>query len=296
MITARNLSKSYDGFMALDGVSFEFEDGEIFGIIGHNGAGKTTLLKIVSGLVTPTAGELFINDIDVVKDPLSLKSNLGYLPEESRLYETMTVENYLAFFGEIYGLSPQEIRVRSNQLFAALSLESEGKKLGEFSKGMKRKAAIARSLIHDPNFLVYDEATSGLDPMTSRFIADYLRRLKSEGKTIVLSAHNLYQVEAICDKVMILRRGKMVAFGTMMELREQFGSITYAIFFTIDNPGKLLGHSKTYRQEEGLYVCDAESMEELNECTGLIHEAGGKVEKIESRYPSLEEMLLKIGK
>lgn len=296
MITARNIVKKYDGFAALDDVSFSFEDGEIFGIIGHNGAGKTTLLKIVSGLIAPTAGSLHVNEIDVVADPLALKSMLGYLPEESRLYETMTAENYLAFFGEIYGLSEQEIRVRSRQLFAALSLEPNGKKLGEFSKGMKRKTAIARSLIHDPAFLVYDEATSGLDPMTSRFIADYLRTLKKEGKTIVLSAHNLYQVEAICDKVMILRRGKMVAFGSMKELREQFGSLTYTIFFSIDNPGKLLGHSKPYRQEEGFYVCDAESMAELNECTGLITEAGGKVEKIESRYPSLEEMLVKIGK
>jgi len=296
MITARNLTKNFDGFMALDGVSFEFDDGEIFGIIGHNGAGKTTLLKIISGLIAPTSGELLINDIDVVKNPIALKENLGYLPEESRLYETMTAENYLAFFGEIYGLSPQEIRVRSSQLFAALSLEPEGKKIGEFSKGMKRKAAIARSLIHEPNFLVYDEATSGLDPMTSRFIADYLRTLKNEGKTIVLSAHNLYQVEAICDKVMILKRGKMVAFGTMKELREQFGTLTYTIFFSVENPGKLIGHSKTYRQEEGLFVCDAENMAELNECTGLIGEAGGKVEKIESRYPSLEEMLVKIGK
>jgi ABC-2 type transport system ATP-binding protein len=296
MITARNLTKNFDGFMALDGVSFEFEDGEIFGIIGHNGAGKTTLLKIISGLIAPTSGELLINDVDVVKNPVALKENLGYLPEESRLYETMTAENYLAFFGEIYGLSPQEIRIRSNQLFAALSLEPDGKKLGEFSKGMKRKAAIARSLIHEPNFLVYDEATSGLDPMTSRFIADYLRTLKKEGKTIVLSAHNLYQVEAICDKVMILRRGKMVAFGTMKELREQFGSLTYTIFFSIGDAGKLIGHSKTYRQEEGLFVCDAESMAELNECTTQIGEAGGTVEKIESRYPSLEEMLVKIGK
>ena len=296
MITARNLTKSFDGFMALDGVSFEFEDGEIFGIIGHNGAGKTTLLKIISGLIAPTSGELFINDVDVVKNPVALKENLGYLPEESRLYETMTAENYLAFFGDIYGLSPQEIRVRSNQLFAALSLEPDGKKLGEFSKGMKRKTAIARSLIHEPNFLVYDEATSGLDPMTSRFIADYLRTLKKEGKTIVISAHNLYQVEAICDKVMILKRGKVVAFGTMKELREQFGTLTYAIFFSIDDAGKLIGHSKTYRQEEGLFVCDAESMVELNECTGMISDAGGKVEKIESRYPSLEEMLVKIGK
>lgn len=296
MITARNLKKDFDGFLALDNVSFEFEDGEIFGIIGHNGAGKTTLLKIISGLIIPTSGELFVNDIDVVKDPLALKQNLGYLPEESRLYETMTAENYLAFFGEIYGLSPQEIKVRSNQLFAALSLEPDGKKIGEFSKGMKRKAAIARSLIHDPGFLVYDEATSGLDPMTSRFIADYLRRLRQDKKTIVLSAHNLYQVEAICDKVMILRRGKVVAFGTMKELRDQFGSLTYTIFFSIDDPVKLVGHSKPYRQEEGFFVCEAEDMKELNECTATITDAGGRVEKIESRYPSLEEMLLKIGK
>lgn len=296
MITASSLRKDFDGFLALDDVSFEFEDGEIFGIIGHNGAGKTTLLKIISGLITPTSGELLVNDIDVIKDPLALKQNLGYLPEESRLYETMTAENYLAFFGEIYGLSPQEIKVRSNQLFAALSLEPEGKKIGEFSKGMKRKAAIARSLIHDPGFLVYDEATSGLDPMTSRFIADYLRRLRQDKKTIVLSAHNLNQVEAICDKVMILRRGKVVAFGTMKELRDQFGSLTYTIFFSIDDPAKLIGHSKTYRQEEGFFVCEAEDMKELNECTATITAAGGRVEKIESRYPSLEEMLLKIGK
>jgi ABC-2 type transport system ATP-binding protein len=296
MITARNLTKNYEGFVALDNVSFEFEDGEIFGIIGHNGAGKTTLLKIISGLVTPTSGELSINGTDVTKNPAALKEHLGYLPEESRLYETMTAEDYLLFFGEIYGLSAQETRVRTSQLFAALSLETSGKKIGEFSKGMKRKTAIARSLIHDPSFLVYDEATSGLDPMTSRFIADYLRRLKTEKKTIVLSAHNLFQVEAICDKVMILRRGQVVAFGNMHQLREQFGSVTYTIFFSITDPGKLLGHSKTYRQEEGLYVTDADDMKELNECTGLISEAGGKVEKIESRYPSLEEMLLKIGK
>jgi ABC-2 type transport system ATP-binding protein len=296
MITARNLTKKFDNFTALDNVSFEFDDGEIFGIIGHNGAGKTTLLKIISGLITPTSGELYINDMDVVKDPIALKKTLGYLPEESRLYETMTAENYLAFFGEIYGLSAQEIRVRSNQLFAALSLEPDGKKIGEFSKGMKRKAAIARSLIHDPGFLVYDEATSGLDPMTSRFIADYLRTLKKEGKTIVLSAHNLYQVEAICDKVMILKRGKMVAFGTMSQLRDQFGTLTYTIFFLIDDPGNLIGHSKTYRQEEGFFICEAADMSELNECTRLIAEAGGKVEKIESRYPSLEEMLVRIGK
>jgi len=296
MIIAKDLVKKYDGFTALDGVSFEFPDGEILGIIGHNGAGKTTLLKIMSGLIAPTSGSLSINGIDVVKDPVALKGMLGYLPEESRLYETMTVENYLSFFGEIYGLPPQVIRERCRQLLAVLSLEPDGKKIGEFSKGMKRKAAIARSLIHNPDLLIYDEATSGLDPMTSRFIADYLRTLKREKKTVIISAHNLYQVEAICDRVMILRRGKMVAFGSMSQLRERFGSLTYTIFFSIADPGRLLGHSKTYAQEGGSFVCSAENMKDLNETTALITEAGGTVEKIESRYPSLEEMLVKLGK
>ncbi|MDD3135419.1 MAG: ABC transporter ATP-binding protein [Methanoregula sp.] len=296
MITARNLTKKFDGFTALDNVSFEFEDGEIFGIIGHNGAGKTTLLKIISGLIAPTSGDLRVNTIDVVKDPVALKETLGYLPEESRLYETMTAENYLAFFGEIYGLSPQEITQRSRQLFSALSLEPNGKKLGEFSKGMKRKVAIARSLIHDPKLLVYDEATSGLDPMTSRYITDYLRTLKKEKKTIVLSAHNLYQVEAVCDKVMILKRGNVIAFGNMHELREQFGSLTYTIFFSISDLRRLTGQQKTYRQEEGFYACDVEDLRELNDCTAMISAAGGDVKRIESHYPSLEEMLVKIGK
>jgi ABC-2 type transport system ATP-binding protein len=296
MITARSLTKVYDSSAALDSVSFEFPDAGILGVIGHNGAGKTTLLKMVAGLVVPTSGELMVNGIDVVRDPAALKVALGYLPEESRLYETMTAEDYLAFFGEIYGLKKDEITARTRRLFAALSLETDGKKLGEFSKGMKRKAAIARSLIHDPAFLVYDEPTSGLDPMTSRFIAEYLKKLKSSGKTIVLSAHNLYQVEAICDRVMILRRGKIVADGTMAELREQFGSITYTVWFSAPDPARIDRAAVPFRADEGGLACDAPDMETLNAVSAAIAAAGGRVERIESRYPSLEEMLVTIGK
>jgi len=296
VITAKNLTKEYDDFAALDDVSFTFPDAGILGIIGHNGAGKTTLLKMVAGLVAPTSGELIVNGTDVVRDPAALKAALGYLPEESRLYETMTAEDYIAFFGEIYGIPKDEITVRTRRLFAALSLETGGKKLGEFSKGMKRKAAIARSLIHDPAFLVYDEPTSGLDPMTSRFIAGYLKDLKNSGKTIVLSAHNLYQVEAICDRVMILRRGKIVADGTMAELREQFGSITYTVWFSAPDPARIDREAVPFREDDGGLACDASDMENLNVVSAAIAAAGGRVDRIESRYPSLEEMLVTIGK
>lgn len=296
MIHARSLVKHYEGFRALDGVSFDLENHGIFGVIGHNGAGKTTLLKIMAGLLAPTAGTLSFDGIDVLKDPAALKARLGYLPEESRLYETMTVEDYLSFFGEIYGLGRAEIAERRERLLASLALEPEGKKIGELSKGMRRKVAIARSLIHDPSVLVYDEPTSGLDPMTSRTIGEYLRELRDrEHKTIILSAHNLYQVEEICDRVMILRRGRTEAFGTMAELRETFGSIRYQVFFAIDDPARLSG-MLDYTAENGLYVTAVHEIDALNEVTACIAGAGGAVRRIESQYPSLEEMLVKIGR
>ncbi|HQC12525.1 MAG TPA: ABC transporter ATP-binding protein [Methanoregulaceae archaeon] len=295
MITGRDLTKYYGSIPALDRVSFEFDRSEIFGVIGHNGAGKTTLLKILSGLITPTSGELSINGIDVVKDPVGLKEMLGYLPEESRLYETMKVDAYLSFFGEIYGMKRDLIRERCRDLLSSLDLEPDGKKIGELSKGMRRKVAIARSLIHDPSFLVYDEPTSGLDPMTSRYIIDYLRELKTREKTIVLSAHNLYQVEAICDRVMILRRGTVVAIGSMQELREMFGSVSYSVYFTIRDISRLEG-IRDYMVEAGFYHVRCGTIEEMNDITRTITSAGGTVERIESHYPSLEEMLVKIGK
>ncbi|NYT05262.1 MAG: ABC transporter ATP-binding protein [Methanomicrobiales archaeon] len=296
MIHARSIVKRYNGFTALDGVSFDFEENGIFGIIGHNGAGKTTLLKILAGLLAPTSGSYVIDGIDVIEHPNALKEKLGYLPEESRLYETMTVDAYLSFFGEIYGLDTATIAQRSSTLLSQLSLEAGGKRIGELSKGMRRKVAIARSLIHEPSLLIYDEPTSGLDPMTSRYISEFLRDLRTrQNKTVILSAHNLYQVEEICDRVMILRRGKEVAFGTMDELRETFGTLTYEIHFTMDDTRCLAGVLE-YREEGGVFVAVVHDVDALNEVTACIAEGNGRVKKIESKYPSLEEMLVKIGK
>ena len=294
MITGRDLSKFHGPVPALDRVSFEFGQGRILGVIGHNGAGKTTLLKILAGLIQPSSGELFIDGHAVTGDPEGIKQHIGYLPEESRLYETMKVDEYLTFFGEIYGLPREAIRSRSRELLSWLDLEPDGKKLGEFSKGMKRKAAIARSLIHDPSILIYDEATSGLDPMTSRHIVEFLGGLRREGKTIVISAHNLYQVEAICDRILILRRGQRVAWGSMHELREIFGSVSYSICFTGDVITAVQEISGV-ETDSGYYRARAGSIEEMNAITALIAKAGGNVERIESHYPSLEEMLVKIG-
>lgn len=295
MIRATALRKVYRDFVALDGISFDLDSGTIFGVIGHNGAGKTTLLKILSGLSAPTSGTLSLDGMDITRDPARIKACLGYLPEESRLYETMTVPGYLSFFGECYDLPAPIIAERSRKLLQSLALEPNGKKLGELSKGMKRKVAIVRSLLHDPSLLIYDEPTSGLDPMTSRSIVEYLKMLRSQGKTIVLSAHNLYQVEEICDRVLILRRGKEVACGSMQELRERFGSITYTVAFSVPDPARLPSEIAEVR-EGGNYIARAQSIEAMNRITAAVSASGGQVERIESRYPTLEEMLVKIGK
>ncbi|WP_333582665.1 ABC transporter ATP-binding protein [Methanoculleus bourgensis] len=295
MITARALVKHYGDFPALDGVTFDLDDAQILGVIGHNGAGKTTLLKIMAGLITPTSGDLVIDGVDVVRRPFDLKQNLGYLPEESRLYETMTTDAYLSFFGEIYGMSKAAIRTRRDDLLASLALEPEGKKIAELSKGMKRKVAIARSLMHDPGLLIYDEPTSGLDPMTSRSVLDYIKGLREGGKTVIFSAHNLFQVEEACDLVLILRRGRVVAKGTMPELREAFGSITYQIFFRIPDPATF-ATSVGYSAYDGHYLAEARSIDELNRTTAALAADGAAIERIESHYPTLEEMLLRIGR
>jgi len=294
MIEARSLSKSYAGNIALDSISFRFSEQEIIGIIGHNGAGKTTLLKLLAGLIRPTSGDLILHDINVGTHPDMVKNLIGYLPEESRLYETMRAEDYLSFFGELYGMPRGRIQERTQELFSALALQTDGKKIAEFSKGMKRKVAIARSLIHDPPILIYDEPTSGLDPMTSRFIVDYLRALRVRGKTVILSAHNLFQIEASCDRIIILRRGQIAASGTMQELRNRFGTVSYSIYLSAENPAGI-PDIPPGKAEGGLYRVKASTIEEMNAITLAIARGGGTVERIESHFPSLEEMLVKIG-
>ncbi|MHC1627026.1 MAG: ABC transporter ATP-binding protein [Methanoculleaceae archaeon] len=294
MITAREIVKEYNGYRALDRVSFTCSRSRILGIVGHNGAGKTTLLKIAAGLIAPTSGDLLVDGTSIWQNPELHHSRIGYLPEEARLYESMTVERYLTFFGEIYGLERREIRSRMETLLDMLSLEEDSKRIGELSKGMRQKVAIARSLIHDPDILIYDEPTSGLDPMTSRFIIDRLQRLRDAGKTILYSAHNLYQVEEICDQVMILRRGRVAAAGRLEELREEFGSVTYRIIFSIGDPSRL-GGTIEFSRHGGYYLTTENSVEGMNRVTALITSRGGSVERVESHYPTLEEMLVTIG-
>ncbi|MBI5304161.1 MAG: ABC transporter ATP-binding protein [Chloroflexi bacterium] len=236
MIELTHVTKRYRDFIAVNDLTLTVNTGEIVGIIGHNGAGKSTTLKMIAGLVAPTEGAIRVLGRDIQKESVAVKRHIGFLPEESPLYENMTAHQYLVFFSELYGMPRRATLARIDALLDSLKLPERDKMTGEFSKGMKRKVAIARTLLHDPDLLVLDEPNSGLDPLTSFFIINYLKTLKRAGKTILLSAHNLFHVEYICDRVAIIKNGQLVVFDTMDAIRASLGRREYQVVFKADEP------------------------------------------------------------
>ncbi len=288
-VVVKRLRKEYNGFVAVDNLNFEIEKGEIFGIVGPNGAGKTTTLKMLSGLITPTSGEITINGLDMRKNAKIIKQKLGFLPEDNPLYEGMTPHDYLMFFSRIYGVEKQLALRRIREIFKALRLETGDKKIGEISKGMKRKVAIARALINDPEYLVLDEMTSGLDPITSKYLVDFVAELKKQGKTIIFSAHNLYQVESLCDHVLIMNKGKEIAYGTPEEIKKRCGGIEYTIEFIVDNPPEFDAVKKNKN-----FISIVRSMDELNKVIAWVIRNHGRIINIKTKETSLEEIFLKL--
>ena len=285
MITARDLRKEYGGFVAVEGSTFTVEEGEVFGIIGPNGAGKTTTLKMLAGLVEPTAGDVSVAGYDAGET--EMRQRLGFLPEESPLYEEMTPLSYLHFFADLYDVPEGVVDRRIHDTLERLELDHRERPLGDTSKGMKRKVAIARSLINDPDVLIYDEPGSGLDPLTTNYIIDFTRELGEQGKTIVFSAHNLYHVESICDRVAIMNEGQIVAKGDLDELQSEHGRTEYHVYTTVEVPGSA--------RENGHHRRVVESMDAVDETREAARAAGGDVIDIRTEESSLEEVFLNVA-
>ena len=228
MIEVAGLTKTYGGFTAVVDSSFSIAEGEVFGIVGPNGAGKTTTLKVLAGLVEPTSGEVRVAGYDSTE--AAMRQHLGFLPEESPLYEEMTATTYLRFFADLYEVPRSVATERIETALDRLDLDHRDRRLGDVSKGMRRKVAIARSLVNDPDVLVYDEPASGLDPVTSDAVLAFTRELRAAGKTVVFSAHNLHNVESVCDRVVIMNEGRIVARGTVDEIRDRHGETTYHVY------------------------------------------------------------------
>jgi ABC-2 type transport system ATP-binding protein len=243
MIETSDLSKQYNNdFWAVDGVTLSVQPGQILALLGQNGAGKTTTVRMLTALLTPTRGWARVGGFDVTKNPQEVRAQVGVLTEQHGLYMRMTAVEYLEFFGRIYSLDPAVRKSRTGHLLGYFGLEDAAhRRLGEYSKGMKQKLALARALMHDPSVLLLDEPTSAMDPESSRLVRDEIARLRSSQRTIVICTHNLAEAEALADRIAIIYRGRILLNGTLDELKRQvLGPVEYeANFAAVFDAGDL---------------------------------------------------------
>jgi ABC-2 type transport system ATP-binding protein len=216
----RQLVKRYGEKAAVDGVSLEVHAGEIFGFLGPNGAGKTTTIKVIVGLLQPTSGTVRVGGHDVQKEPLQAKASSGYVPDEPHLYPKLTGRELLRFVGDLYGVTGEQVERRIDELLRLFDLTpAADDTIDSYSHGMRQKTALAAALVHDPKVLVLDEPTVGLDPKSARLIKDLLRQMAERGAAVFLSTHILEIAENMCDRIGIINQGRLIASGTMAELR-----------------------------------------------------------------------------
>ncbi len=220
-VELQKVVKRYNEILAVDKVDLKIKKGEIFGLLGPNGSGKTTTLKMLIGLVQQDSGLVSVLGVNVKKDPVSVKQQVGYVPESPRLYEFLTGIEYLDFIGDIYGIQAKEKKSRITEYLKALQLEGrEGDMINGYSDGMKQKIALISAFLHKPKLLVLDEPLSALDPRSARIVKDFLHQLKTQGVTTLMSTHVLEIAQAMCDRIGIMYQGKILALGNMRELRE----------------------------------------------------------------------------
>ena len=222
MIKVTNLHKSFGDVKAVRGISFEVRDGEITGLLGPNGAGKTTTLRMLYSLLPPDEGEIRIDGLDPTKDAMAIKRTLGVVPDSRGLYTRMTAWENIAYYGKLHGMSAKQIDSRIGELVETLDMADFIERRTEgFSQGQRVKVAIARAMVHTPQTVMMDEPSNGLDVMSTRALRRYILGLKAAGHSVVLSTHIMQEVAALCDRIIIIAKGKIAANGTAQELMEQ---------------------------------------------------------------------------
>lgn len=232
MIRVEAVAKRFGTVDALTDVSFTAHNGRIMGLLGPNGAGKSTCLRILYTVLVPDSGQATIDGTDVVAEPIAARRKLGVLPHNAGLYPQLTARENITYFGELQGLSRRELEPRVEDLLVRLELtEVANRRAKGFSQGERTKVALARALVHEPSHLLLDEPTNGLDVMATRSLRQWLRELKADGRCIVLSSHIMQEVTALCDDIIIIAHGRVVAQGTPDELQQRFGQMSLEDIF-----------------------------------------------------------------
>ena len=237
MIRFSEIKKQYGDFSALKSINLDISRGELFGFLGPNGAGKTTLIRILTGIIKPSSGKVFVGPFDLYAEPDKAKSMLGYVPDRPYLYEKLTPLEYFDFMGGLYNVPAEKIQQKGEEMLKIFSLWDRRHELIEsFSHGMKHKVAMSAAILHDPEIFVVDEPTVGLDPRSVKLAKDFFRELANRGKTVFLTTHTLSVAEDLCDRIAIIRNGDIVALGNLEELQKRAsmpGNDLEAVFLKI---------------------------------------------------------------
>lgn len=306
MISVHDLTKHYAGRVAVDGISFEVQPGEIVGFLGPNGAGKSTTMRVLAGFMPPSSGQVTVNGYDVFRESLAVRRSIGYMPEMAPLYTDMKVKEYLRFRGELKGLRGRDMRRRVGEVMDLCSVADVRRRLiGNLSKGYRQRVALADALLHEPPLLILDEPTSGLDPVQIRQVRELLGNLRPK-HTILLSTHILQEVEQICDRVIMIHHGRLLANDTPLNLTKKLRALTQ-VFVEVDGQGdvaaglesvpavrKVIEESKdgvwtrfTLRVEPGHDVREA--------VMNLAAAKNWKLRELHRQLPSLEDVFVELA-
>jgi sodium transport system ATP-binding protein len=221
LIQCESLTKKFREFTAVDHVSFEVGNGEVFGLLGPNGAGKTTTMRLLSTLLKPTSGTATVAGHDLLREPQKVRASIGVLPEDTGLYDRLTPREHLLYYGRLHRMPEDVLKKRGDELLDIMELKDRANTKVDFSKGMKQKVALLRAFIHDPPVLLLDEPTAGLDVMSARSIQGFVERFRKEGKAIMISTHNMTEAQKLCDRLAIIDHARIVAVGTVAELQKK---------------------------------------------------------------------------
>ena len=298
MLKAKGLSRYYGSVRAADDVSFDITSGEIVGLLGHNGAGKTTVMKLLTGFIEPTAGNAWVNDINVQEDPVTAQSRLGYLPESTPLYNEMSVVDYLMFAATVRRIPLAE---RTDKVKAVLQatdlLDRLEDTIGTLSRGYRQRVAVAQAILHEPSVLILDEPTNGLDPSQTVQMRDLIQRL-AESATVILSTHIMQEVDAICDRVLIMSNGQLVVDEQLAKLSET----NQVSLKTPESQEKVRSLTKTKVEpgtKEGEYIVEVTGAgsidDQISELTSLLISNDVKVQAISPARNDLETLFSQVS-
>ena len=294
------LTKLFGSLVAVDRIDLSVKAGEIFGFLGPNGAGKTTTVRILCGLMAPTSGSALVVGRDVVKEPEEVKQRIGYMPQSYGLYDDLTVEENLDFFGSIYRVPPEERRKHADEILQLVKLQEFRKQFsGQLSGGMKRRLSLAVSLIHNPELLILDEPTAGIDPPLRRVFWEYFRHLNQLGVTFFINTHYMDEAE-LCDRLALINYGRLVAVGTPTELKRKAvgGERIELVTADLSKTETMLKDSGFAREvnisEGAIQLIVDEAASAIPEVTSFLRERGVEVLQVRQLQPSLEDAFIRL--